>query len=242
MAQTAVPVEDRSDDPSGAPPQDPAYVQPAPQLATELVAAAPDGRLNEVFYQLQLLQQEVQQLRGMMEEQTYRMNRFSREQRERYMDVDRRLAALNGRTPTASVASVASTDGAAFSVSDATERDAYTSAFNLMKRKEFSLSIEAFDKLIVDYPNGQYTPNAFYWLGELHLAGIDLEQARQSFVQVITLYPDHNKVPDTLYKLGVVYHRLGDANRSLEYLDRVVAEHPGATASGLAKSYAAELR
>ena len=29
-------------------------------------------------------------------------------------------------------------------------------------------------------------------------------------MQVINLYPDHQKVPDALYKLGVVYQGLGD--------------------------------
>jgi TolA-binding protein len=76
-------------------------------------------------------------------------------------------------------------------------------------------------------------------LGELHHATDDLEKARQSFVQVVTLYPGHAKVPDALYKLGKVYHQLGDTVRARDYLDRVIKNHPG-TVGDLAKSYAAE--
>jgi tol-pal system protein YbgF len=122
------------------------------------------------------------------------------------------------------------------------ERQAYTDAFNLMKNRQFDESADAFNGLIVNYPNGQFTPNAFYWLGELYLAKTEHEKARQSFAQVANLYPDHQKVPDALYKLGVVYHRLDDTQRSLEYLDRVRAEHPQSSAAGLAETYAAELR
>ena len=111
-----------------------------------------------------------------------------------------------------------------------------------MKGRKFDESIAAFNDLIVRYPNGQYTPNAFYWLGELHLAQQNTEQARQSFMQVIGLYPDHPKVPDTLYKLGVAYHRLGDTPKAMEYFADVQSRYPQSSAAGLAASYEQELR
>ena len=72
----------------------------------------------------------------------------------------------------------------------------------------------------------------------------DLESSRQSFTMLLSQYPDNSKVPDALYKLGVVYHQLGDTQRSLEFLNRVRSEHPQSSAAGLAQTYAdaAELR
>jgi len=70
----------------------------------------------------------------------------------------------------------------------------------------------------------------------------ELERARQSFAQVTNLFPDHLKVSDALYKLGVVYHRLGDNARALQYLNRVRQQHPASSAAGLAETYAAELQ
>jgi tol-pal system protein YbgF len=242
-------------------------------------AAAPvsDQRLSELFYQLQVLQQEVQELRGLVEEQSYQLNRLARDQKEQYIDLDRRVAGLTTGTGVAAASgagqpagsspgtagaytgagsagaessssgaltapatgAVAALPGAASGVS---EREAYEQAFDLMKGRKFDESIAAFDSLIVGYPNGQYTPNAFYWLGELYLAQQNTEQARQSFMQVINLYPDHPKVPDTLYKLGVAYHRLGDTTRALEYFSQVQSRYPQSSAAGLAASYQQELR
>ncbi len=236
--------------------------------------AVNDRRLSELFYQLQVLQQEVQELRGLVEEQSYQLNRLARDQKEQYIDLDRRVAGLTtgaagvsaapaqspgaapsggmsasqpasagGTSPAATGAAgtgaVAALPGAAPGVS---EREAYQSAFDLMKGRKFDESIAAFNNLILRYPNGQYTPNAYYWLGELHLAQQDTEQARQSFMQVINLYPDHPKVPDTLYKLGVAYHRLGDTNRAVEYFSQVQTRYPQSSAAGLAASYQQELR
>lgn len=209
------------------------------------------SRLTELFYQLQVLQQEVQDLRGMVEEQSYRLERLARDQQEQYLDLDRRMQALRGggQPPADRAASSGPADPGATGISGPalgsssgmSERDAYTAAFDLMKQRQFAASAEGFRSVIQNYPNGAYTPNAYYWLGELQLAQDDAEAARQSFAQVVNLYPDHQKMPDALYKLGVVYHRLGDLGRAREYLNRVRSEFPQSSAAGLAQTYLAEL-
>ena len=125
---------------------------------------------------------------------------------------------------------------------DLTEREAYTQAFEAMRAREFDNSMAGFQNLIEAYPNGQYTPNAYYWIGELYLvAKSDAELARQAFMQVVNLYPDHQKTPDALYKLGVVYHNLGDINTAKSFLQRAQSEHPNSSAAALAARYEAEL-
>jgi len=151
--------------------------------------------------------------------------------------------ATSPTAPSGTGGAMAGTSAAVSSLpASASEREAYQTAFDLMKARQFDQSIAAFNRLIADYPNGQYTPNAYYWLGELYLANQNLEQARQSFMQVINLYPDHPKVPDTLYKLGVAYHRLGDSNKAMEYFNQVRTQYPQSSAAGLAASYQQELR
>jgi tol-pal system protein YbgF len=208
--------------------------------------------LSGLFYELQVLQQEVQALRGMLEEQEHRLDRLARDQQEQYLDLDRRMQALRGgggappsRPPGGQQAPEPSFDSGSPASGGgggpSSEREAYAAAFDLMKERRFEASAEAFNRLVQQYPNGAYTPNAFYWLGELYLAQEENERARQSFAQVTNLYPDHQKVPDALYKLGVVYHRLGDVGRAREYLNRVRREHPDSSAAGLAQTYLAEL-
>jgi tol-pal system protein YbgF len=238
--------------------QPPATSYPATGARSSSSAAASgSGRTAELFHQLQMLQVEVQELRGLVEEQSHLINRLTRDQKNQYLDLDRRVALLssNSRPSTSSPSSsggggaassspAGSSPGASPATGSASERDAYAKAFNLTKDKRFEDAIDAFNQLIVEYPNGQYTPNAFYWLGELYLAlpEPELEKSRQSFAQVVNLYPSHQKVPDSLYKLGVVYYRLGESERAISYLDRVQSDYPTSPAARLAKSYAAELR
>jgi tol-pal system protein YbgF len=241
----------------------PERTQTAPPATSNTAAAQPataapaPGQLNQLFYQLQVLQQEVQELRGLVEEQSYQLNRLAKDQKEQYIDLDGRIARMTTASPApARPASGGPADRAAATTSPAvvaavptgpagssdSERDTYTRAFDLMKARQFEESAAAFNQLIVSYPNGQYTPNAFYWLGELYLAQNETEQARQSFAQVLNLYPDHPKVPDTLYKMGVVYNRLGDNGQAETYFKQVIADYPSSSAAGLASRYMAELQ
>ena len=116
------------------------------------------------------------------------------------------------------------------------EGEAYRAAYALVRGQKFNDAVAAFQQFLVQYPNGRYAPNAYYWLGELYLVvqPPDLEQARQSFNQLLTQYPTNSKVPDALYKLGRVHFMKGNRDKSREYLDRVINEY-GSTNSSAVK-------
>ena len=207
------------------------------------------GQLSELFYRIQVLQQDLKDLRGTIEEQSYLIKRLERSQKEQYLDLDNRLVQLGG----ADLESLAAQTEDKESSEEATtllnegpefdnEREAYQYAFDLMRNRQYQESLAGFEEIIVAFPNGQYTPNAFYWIGELYLAQGDNEKSRQSFIQVISLYPDHQKVPDAMYKLGVVYFALGDNQSALRYLGQVQQEYPNSSAAGLAARYSVEIQ
>ena len=202
------------------------------------------------FYQLQLLQQEVLELRGLLEEQAHHLKRLKQQRTDDYLDLDRRISALaNGNAPSASgdsglVAgsghSVGTTSGgttsAATNVAGSdSEAAAYRSAYDLLKQRQVDQAITAFSDLLIDYPEGKYAANAHYWLGEIFLLKGDLESARQWFTRLLDGFPGHRKVPGAQFKLGKVYHLLGDKEKSRVLLDSVAATR--SDAARLAKKY-----
>ena len=232
-------------------------VAPPPATAGQSGGAS----LAAIFHQIQVLQGEVQALRGMLEEQGFQIERLARDQKEQYVDLDQRILTLRSGAPSpspaaAETAAAGSSRGApslppqdsqpaaalAAAEQSEPERQAYAAAFSLMEGRAFADAVAGFQKVLADYPNGQYAPNCYYWLGELFLVQNEIEDARQHFVQVVNLYSDHPKVPDALYKLGVIHHRLQDNQRALEHLDRVRNEYPDSSAADLARKYAAELQ
>ena len=207
------------------------------------------GQLSELFYRIQVLQQDLKDLRGTIEEQSYLIKRLERSQKEQYLDLDNRLVQLGGadlESRAAQAEDKESSEEVTTLLNEVpefdNEREAYQYAFDLMRNRQYQESLAGFEEIIVAFPNGQYTPNAFYWIGELYLAQGDNEKSRQSFIQVISLYPDHQKVPDAMYKLGVVYFALGDNQSALRYLGQVQQEYPNSSAAGLAARYSVEIQ
>lgn len=215
--------------------------------------AQPGSDIDTMYYEFQFLQDEVRRLHGVVEELNHRMDRLEQEQRERYIELDQRLLELRDGTGQPGNADAPAPDAPAnVPPVPRTEREAYNVAFELLnsarplpeseQRPQYRRALTLFQDIIDSYPNGEFTANAFYWRGEIHLALKEYEDAREAFAQVDLLYDDHPKVPDALYKLGEVYNMLGDTGSAREYLTRVVNDHPTSTAAGLARKYLAELR
>lgn len=227
----------------------PGFAGAAVKASRSEETTARDEGIATLYYQLQVLQDDVRRLQGLVEEQNYRIERLVEEQRERYMELDERMLALTGASPPGTDAVPSAALGGAL---PSTEREAYNAAFAVVKdaaglapterRQAYQQALAMFDALITTYPNGEFTANAYYWTGEARLFLDEAELARQAFIQVVNLFGGHAKVPDALYKLGVVYHRLQDTTGALHYLDRAITEFPDHTAARLARSYAAELR
>jgi tol-pal system protein YbgF len=208
---------------------------------------------SELVLIVQQLQDEVRSLRGQLEQQDYRLKQMERQQLDRYRDLDRRISSLsaapvsssNAGTSTTSTVEPASTGQTAAKSepelvqSDAAPSDAkaYREAFGLVRERNFPKAAEAFNAFIKDYPQSERLPNAYYWLGEIHLAEQRSELAREAFMQVVTRFADHRKAPDAAYKLGIVYDQLGDSKKSAEYLDLVINKYPDSSAVRLAEEF-----
>lgn len=215
--------------------QEQQFQQPQPEAAPATGGSTAAG---ELFYQLQLLQQEVMELRGQVEEQAYQIRQLKEQSLERYLDLDRRLSEGVTAAPT--------TDGDTATTRQPPqelpgEADAYRAAYSLVRSQQFSDAVSAFRQFLVDYPAGRYAPNAHYWLGELYLVQVppDDEAARREFSLLLEDFPDNGKVPDALYKLGRIYFDRDDRDRAREYFDRVISEFgdSGSSAVKLAQDF-----
>lgn len=195
---------------------------------------------GEMFYQMQLMQQEVMQLRGLVEEQAHIISQLKKQSMERYIDLDKRISGLSSGAPVAATGksprSAVPVPVAAKAMSG--EKEAYNKAYGLVTSKRFDSALEAFKQFLVDFPDSQYLPNALYWMGELYqvVQPTDLEAARQAFTQLIERYPNNSKVPDAMYKLGKVYYQKGNTVKSREWLNRVIADYGNGVSSAADKA------
>ncbi|MDO3382122.1 YbgF trimerization domain-containing protein [Gilvimarinus algae] len=240
-------------------------IDSSPQAARPSANAGQSPNANqqaELFYQLQTLQQEVMNLRGMVEEQAFEIKRLKQQRLDDYLDLDRRVSALTtggsfssapayslppaGTEPDLSAQSTpvtapSATDTAPqvpLAADGRSEADVYGAAYDLLKQRQVDASIAAFKDHLARFPRGEYAGNSYYWLGEIYLLKNDLPAAQQWFGDLLAEFPDNRKVPDAQFKLGKVYHLQGNDARAKELLSIVASSN--ADASRLADQYLKE--
>ena len=201
----------------------------------------------ELFFMIEQLQGEVRRLQGELEEQRHQLNRLSTQSKERYIDLDQRLLDVSERLQaepaSASGSSADSGETAAKPVTreyrqpSEAERQAYQKIQTSIRDKNYDAAIDSIYGFISEYPEGDLTVNAYYWLGEVYLVKPQLEQAKQAFTIVATRFSDHRKAADAVYKLGVTYDRLNEKSEAVRQMERVVANYPATNAANLAKEY-----
>lgn len=199
---------------------------------------------GQLFQQLYQLQQEVTLLRGMLEEQSYKIKQMEQDQLDRYKDIDSRLSGMNsapasssgGASPDAADTQEPAANAGASAAPPDPEREKlmYDASFDLVKARDFEKAAQAFTAFLRRYPDSQYAGNAQYWLGEVYLVQSDLESAGRAFAQVISRYPDHRKESDAMYKLGDVERRLGRDDKARELFQQVISKYPDSSAAQLA--------
>jgi tol-pal system protein YbgF len=218
--------------------------------------------LLDMLERLDTLQQDVQQLRGQVEEQQHTITGLKERQRELYLDIDRRMSRFEregvsaapstaspdmtgGSAPalTASpAAAAASAPGApaVASASDETrmqqERDAYQKAFDMLRELRYAQATEAFRNFLKQYPDGRYAHIAQYWLGEAGYAQRDFKQAIADYNALLANHPNSPKRAEAMLKIGYSHYELKEADKARAVLEQLMQQFPDSTEAGQARN------
>lgn len=223
-------------------------------------AASSSSATGDLIVQLQSLQQEVMELRGIVEEQNHQIQTLKQQSLDRYNDLDKRISQPSGSAPIAAAAAVGATDVApidASAIPVATETrapsssastpvaasaatmetakpeeyEAYQVAYAKLKGQDFNGAIKGFNSFLAQYPNSSLAPNSYYWLGKAYLLVQPQDLNKaQAAFTKVGEHPQNNKVPDALYELGKVYFLKGDKPRAKTLLQQVIDNY-GASGS-----------
>ncbi len=240
-----------------------------------------------LMLQQQQLQQELQELRGLVESQQFEIQKLQRTLRDQYMDIDARLGpgkdgtapANTAATPEASEVGTAAQPGGAINAAGTelkppvgseepapvtapvpsspravgipslpspettgvSERDAYGTAFELLKQRKYPQAVEAFNEVLRTYPQGQFTDNARYWLAETYYVQRNYPAALAEFDRLVQLHPTSAKVPGALLKIGYIQYEQEAWDQARTALKQVIARYPDSTEARLAQGRLAKI-
>lgn len=187
--------------------------------------------LLELAQKNDALQNELRGLRGQLEELQHSVDGVRNQQRDLYADLDKRLQTLESSKAAAG----------SYSTSQINDRDAYQTAFNLLKDSKYAEAADAFTRFLGSYPQSGLLDNAQYWLGEAHYVLKDYPQARRDFQTVLDVYPSSAKVPDALLKLGYTQYELKSYKEARAALQRVTDQYPDSNSAKLAQQRLAKM-
>ena len=194
-------------------------------------------RYSELLLEIQRLQQEVQQLRGLAEQQGYALELLQRQQKDQYLDLDARLRAREGEPAGASTGADPGTDPAAAPGQGAAaerEREAYRQAFELLKQRRYEEAAAQLGELLTRHPQGEYADNARYWLGETYYVQRNYSAALAEFQRLLDEYPHSPKVAGAMLKMGYIQDDRKDWKQARAILEALIRAFPQGTEARLA--------
>ena len=187
--------------------------------------------LDLIYQKISDLEQEIATLRNLIEENTYLIERYQELQQQRYLDLDKRLHNLLSEEKE----DLATQHSNGQQYNSTEEIDLYKGALELFEASRYAEALESFRELIISYPEGAYSADAYFWSGELYLVQQLFEDAREHYLVVVEKFIDHPRVVDSLFKLGILERALMNDQIANSYFSRVISEYPDTGAAELAK-------
>ncbi len=194
--------------------------------------------------QLEELQNEMNELRGVTELHTHQLGQVLERQRELYQELDRRVskALKSVNTLPSSIEVPVSIQQKNYS-HNLTENEAYDRAVNMvLKDKQYDNAIPEFRLFNQKFPHSSYAANAHYWLGQLLFNKNELSEAKKEFTVVVTQFPDSSKRGDSLLKLATVEQKQNNKTKAISLYQQLIKEYPNSSAAKLAQPRILSLR
>ncbi len=221
------------------------------------------GNASLLLDKVQGLQQEIQELRGQLEIQAHDLKLLQQQQVTFYKDLDARLrheplkASQNetstdlslsapppaeslspntGATQIKPIAGPGINTPTATRNNPADEQISYLAAYELVKNKRFDAALVAMQTFVTQYPQGGYTANAQYWLGELYMVKKNYPEAMQHFNTVLKQFPSSSKTAASTLKIGYALAASGKKQEAIQQLQQVIKNYPDTQTAKLAKT------
>jgi tol-pal system protein YbgF len=211
-----------------------------------------------MWQSMEQLRNEMRNLRGEIEQQSFQLQQFQQQQEQMYVDLDQRLktvekAATVATTPHQNTLDTPGSDqhltGEHHEASQsdqpnqeiisetdsATISSRYDNALQTLRSGHYQNAAKQFEQIVALYPNSDLADNAQYWLAETMYINRDFDSASAAFQHVINRYPLSSKVADALLKIAFIKLELNEIKAGKQQLQALIQTHPQSSAAKLAQ-------
>ena len=227
-ANTAVPVTDLVNDTAVQSNPSPQSMQADPVTPVTVDLATNAGNTNanaQIFDLVEMLQQEVQQLRGQVEELNYNLGKLKEDQKQRYLDLDRRIVSLSTAAPVTKESRVASvTDQTTQPKIVVSQVKVISTAVPVGPATETSTTET--QTLAGQAPNDPEAAKIAYKAAYALIRKRQFDASIVALLAFVKNFPQSDLVGNAYYWLGEVYMVQGDASLAVVSFEYVISKFP----------------
>jgi tol-pal system protein YbgF len=111
----------------------------------------------------------------------------------------------------------------------------YEAALRMLRDGRAADAEKALSAFLAAHPTSDLADNAWFWIGESRRVRQDLPGALAAYRSGVESYPEGNKTPDALYRIGSCLRLQGDAAKAGEVFRELVRRFPGTAAAERAR-------
>lgn len=205
--------------------------------------AGDPGVMSRMQVQITQMQDQMRSMNGRVEEVEHRIMVMEQRLDRMAQDLEFRLQAIEDKVGVGGAAQPADesatpepTGGATQTAlaapgglaADATPRQQYDHAFELLKDRNYDAAATALQAFLDRNPDDPLAGNALYWLGETRYVQKDYKEAAKVFLDGYKRFPEGAKAPDNLLKLGMSLAALDETDSACKTFAKLRSSFPQA--------------
>ena len=211
-------------------------------VAVTANAQANDDSLDLILEKIENLENELARLSNQIDSNTFEVQKLDESNQARYVDLDKRIHDLEAiillSKEEEAEDKIESNNPLAELIEKDGEEEEFTLWSNTLKlidNSRYSEAAENLRLLILSYPNGAYLVDSYFWLAEIYFLQEMNEDAYETYFSLINNFPEHERVPVSLYKLGLISIKLEKNDEAIAFFERVILNYPESGSSILSE-------
>ena len=215
-------------------------------LSGNFLAQSQQESLEILLEKLNKLEEEIANLSNNLDQNTYELQRIEDANQLRYMDLDKRIHQLETLILLSNEEDnqdqIVSGDIDENPLSDLIANDEseeefllWSNSLKLIENSRYSEAAENLRLLILSFPRGEYSIEAYFYLGDIYFQQQMYQDSIETFNSLLINFPDNNRTPETIFKLGLNFLRLEDEIAAISNFNNVIQNYPESSAAILSE-------
>ena len=215
-------------------------------LSGNFLAQTDEESLEILLDKLNKLEEEIANLSNNIDQNTYELQRIEDANQLRYMDLDKRihqletLILLSNEDDNQEQIASGDLDENPLSglvANDESEEEflLWSNSLKLIENSRYSEAAENLRLLILSFPQGEYTNEAYFYLGDIYFQQQMYQDSIETFNSLLNNFPENKRTPESFFKLGLNFLQLEDKTSAISNFNNVIQNYPESSAAILSE-------